>query len=263
LIVTGVQTCALPIFVDRLALIGDALPEQPARALVDRVHQEAVSGAVVGGVAVAVEAGTERRAPLAAHRARHEEALAPDDGAGMRQSRDGQAPPDVLTALAVPGVRKVLPVADTRGLRPSKRGPAVRLGLGLRPRGRARGGGAHDPSRRHARLVPGRAPGAAVEDDPARRAAVRDEVEAQPTALEANPVAPRTVAAVGSAGGQKLDRLAVRLPGSLEGGPAITLESEGPVGREARGERPERDRRGGDLGRRRGSGGGGGEGPLR
>src|SRR5207247_2367949 len=59
----------------------------------------------------------------------------------------------------------------------------------------------------------------------------------------------------------KLDRLAVHLPGSLEGRPAIALEGEGPVGGEACGEHSEREGRGRNRGRRRLGGGGRGEDP--
>src|SRR6266536_2286876 len=78
----GVGRFDVPL-VARLPFERGALPDDCARALVDRVEHPLVAGEIVRGITVAVEARLERSSRLAADRARHNLALAPDNAAGV------------------------------------------------------------------------------------------------------------------------------------------------------------------------------------
>ena len=81
--------------------------------------------AVLGGRAVAVEARLERDVGAAADRARHEDPVAPDDRARVRQAGDGDLPADVRAADAVPRVGQTLAVGDAGRRRAAEPGPVV------------------------------------------------------------------------------------------------------------------------------------------
>ena len=114
--------------------VRDALPQRSSRPLVDRVDHPALARAIVGGVAVAVQAGrnvafgllltalvTKMRSPQTI-------------GTRMREAGNRRAPEDVVALLAVPGVGQALPSAMPRRVRSAERRPAS----GGRRRGRQR-----------------------------------------------------------------------------------------------------------------------------
>ena len=146
--------------------------------LVDRVDHPALARSIVGRVAVAVQAGPERRVRLAADRARDEDPVAPDDRARMREARDRRAPEDVLALRAVPAIGQVLSVGDAG--RAAARGTTASC-----PRSGAAPGAARAPAPRVRTMsalgiahgLVRRTPRAAIENHPPRRAGVGDEVE--------------------------------------------------------------------------------------
>src|SRR5262249_36997203 len=125
----------------RRAFVGHPLPEDFAGAFVQRVNHPPLRGAILRGVAVAIQPRLEAGFGVAADRAGDEDALSPDDGAGMRKSWNRRAPQNIFARLAVPPVRQVLPLGDAFGLSPAKRRPVPfrRIRLGAFGRTRAIG----------------------------------------------------------------------------------------------------------------------------
>ena len=129
------------------------LPADLSRALVDRVQHPAMRRSIVRGIAVAVEAGLERRVRAAADGAGHEEHVAPDDRAGVCEARNRRPPQDVRAGGRIPVVGQVSVPRRCRPLRVRGtmasgrcRSPAAAVRLFAVP---AR---AHDAARLHRRL---------------------------------------------------------------------------------------------------------------
>jgi hypothetical protein len=224
---------------------GDALPEDLARALVERVEHPLVGRAIVRGVAVAVEAGLEGRVRAADGR-RDEHAVAPHDGARVREARDRRAPEDVGARRPVPRVRQLLPVGHAGGLRAAERRPAApaRGGRGQGRRGRRTD--ARDPAFGNWRRVALGPPPAVVQDHAPGGTVVGDGLERQ---LGAH--APDAIAALGRALGRPAGRpehhlVTLHRPRPHDRRPSLPLQRERAVGRERGGEAPVLKRRRGN-----------------
>ena len=238
----GVRRLDVPL-VDRLAFVRDAFPQNFSTVLVEGVDHPAVPRAIVGGVAVAVEARTERRIRPAADRRRHEDAGAPDDGAGHGDACHRRFPQDVLARLAVPPIGKMLAFGDAGRVRSSEGRPTAGWCAGIRERGQRRGGGSHDPPDRHRLGLAFGTPRASIQNHPARHTLIRDEIEAESRALDAKPVPARSIAALRRGGCHELHPFRISLPTAPERGPALTFQQESTVSREADNERAELQRR--------------------
>src|SRR5262245_17357326 len=112
-------------FVAWLALVSHAFPQHSAGPLVERVDHPAMWRSVIGGIAVAVQPGLERRAAAAADGGGDKQAIAPDDRTGVGEAGNRRAPGDVPARLAVPRIRQALPIGDAGCLGPSERGPTA------------------------------------------------------------------------------------------------------------------------------------------
>src|SRR5690242_8718415 len=109
---------------ERLAFIRNSVPQNFTRLLVERVDHPAVARPILRRIAVAVKTGTKRRVRIAANRAGHKDAVAPDDRTRMSEARNRRVPENVLPGLTVPFVRQVLPLGDARCPGTTKSRPA-------------------------------------------------------------------------------------------------------------------------------------------
>ena len=122
-------------FLLRHTLVGRLGPDGFSGEPVERHHHPSLRRAILRRGACAVEPRLEGRIGAAADRRRDEDAIAPDDRARMRETRDGDFPFDVRAADSVPGAGQILAVRHAR----CRRAAETRPGGGCRrmePRGR-------------------------------------------------------------------------------------------------------------------------------
>ena len=169
--------------VARLFLGRDALPGHSACGLVDRVEHPLVAGSIVRRITVAVQAGLERGVALAADRARHEDAIAPDDRAGVREAGNRRTPADAFVRGGVPCLGQVLPIRDTRRIRAAEGRPAPGCRFGRRQRRCPFGAGSRDGARRNRVRFALRQPGAVSQHHLARHAGIRHRRQHDPRAF--------------------------------------------------------------------------------
>src|SRR5262249_731796 len=123
----AVGLAALPVPLDlRHALVGRPRPEDRARVAVQAKHLPGVLRRVVDGSNVAVVADADLRVLVAADGRGEEDAVAPDDGAGVAQPGDRRLPADVLPLLEVPADGRLLAVGHARAARAAERRPVER-----------------------------------------------------------------------------------------------------------------------------------------
>ena len=102
---------------------GFAGPEDAAVRAVEGIDEPGVGFAVGAAVYAAVGAVAEDRVGVGADRGGEEDAVAPDDGAGVAEAGDLRAPADVLAGAGVPLGRRGLPVGDAGGGGATEGGP--------------------------------------------------------------------------------------------------------------------------------------------
>ena len=123
----------------RHTLVGRLGPDGFSGEPVERHHYPFLRRTILRRSACAVEPRLERRIGAAADCRRNKNAIAPDDRARMRETRDRDFPFDVRAADSVPGARQILAVRHPR----CRRAAETRPGGGccrMEPRGRgARG----------------------------------------------------------------------------------------------------------------------------
>ena len=98
-------------FVDRCPFVGGTVPKDLAAGFVDRIEHPAMARAVGGCVTIPVQARTKSGIGVATDGSCHEDAISPDDRAGVSEAGYGRAPEYVLTRFAVPFVGKILSVS--------------------------------------------------------------------------------------------------------------------------------------------------------
>jgi hypothetical protein len=72
---------------------------------------------------IAIEPDFKRSRFVLVHRRGNEQAVAPDDRAGMAQAGNGRFPEDVFRGLDVPSCRRFIGWGESAGEGPAKRGP--------------------------------------------------------------------------------------------------------------------------------------------
>jgi hypothetical protein len=229
--------------IDGLAGVRDPLPEDLPAAGVERVNRPALLRAIVGCIAVTIEAGLESGVGPRADGAGHIDATAPHDRARMTEAGNRGAPEDVLARLAVPAIGKVLSVRDACGSRPAKRRPASggAAGTGQRPLPIRRG--ADEAAFRDRIGHPGGTPDAAIENHAPLPALIGHDVEPHAAVRYTHAIAAGSAAAFGPRR-LKLYPALVDLPRTVESGPARANEPEGAIGAEAGVEEAEHQRNG-------------------
>src|SRR6185436_314442 len=99
---------------------------------------------------------------VAAGSAGYEDAVSPDDRAGMREPGNRSVPQNILTTLAVPSIGNVLLLGYPRSLRSAEGGPNPDRGFRISTGRRPRAGCPHDlPRQNGPGLIRGN-PGTAV-----------------------------------------------------------------------------------------------------
>ncbi len=119
----------------RHPLVSDGAPALRPILLVEAVHLPAERRRIVHRRDVAVEPDLERLFLVLRNRRRHAHHVAPDDRTGVRETRDGCRPADVLASGGVPSLRKRKTFGDATRidaaeLRPVDAGPRTLLGEG-------------------------------------------------------------------------------------------------------------------------------------
>ncbi len=152
-----------------------------------------MNGAIIGGIAIAVESGLEGRVAAAADRAGHVDRVAPDDRTRVGQARDRCPPQDVLAGRGIPGVGPVLLRGDAGCFATAKRRPVT--GTRRNPLERTLGGasGANEPALSDRCVHAGRQPAAAIEDHHARFAVIGDQIQANDRSRNGEPVGRRAI----------------------------------------------------------------------
>ncbi len=205
-----------------------AFPRNLPRPLVERVQHPLVHGRIVGRVAVAVEPGLERCVRAAADRGRDKEAIAPDDGTRVRQSRDRRAPQHVLPSLRIPAIGQVLPVGNARRVRASEGWPApLRVGR-TRERRRTVWSRTDDLPLGHRLRFPFRTPRARVEDHAPRHAVIADGRQGEVRAVDVESILAGFRARFARGGND--EAITIARPRSGERRPALATEREHAVG---------------------------------
>ncbi len=98
--------------IDRLALIGNALPGNFPRTFVDRINHPAVLRAILRGVAVTIQAGPEGGFRIATNGAGNKDLVSPNDWTGMRQPWNWCSPENIFAGLRVPAIGQILLLRD-------------------------------------------------------------------------------------------------------------------------------------------------------
>src|SRR5215213_6963575 len=107
-------------FLNRLALVSDSFPLNPAGAFVERVDDPTMRRAIFRRITITVKSGTKRCLWITADGGGHEDPISPNYRTRVCQPGNRCAPEDVLAVLCVPLVGKILTVGDARGLRATK-----------------------------------------------------------------------------------------------------------------------------------------------
>ena len=128
-----------------------ARPDLLAGVQIQRVHAPAVMRQVLHGRDIAVQAGAERRV-LGTGRGDGNHSIAPDDGAGGGQPRNGQLPADVAPGRNVPVAHRALSIGGAVRIGAAERRPRTGRGAG---RGRWGGGGRRACDGRRGRCLRG------------------------------------------------------------------------------------------------------------
>src|SRR5258705_11304665 len=106
--------------VDRLALIGDPLPNYLAVVFIDRINHPPLTRAIFRGVAVTIKTRPKGRLRIGADGSSYKYLIPPNDRARVCKTWNRSAPKNVLASLPVPSIWNILPFSNARTLRSGK-----------------------------------------------------------------------------------------------------------------------------------------------
>jgi hypothetical protein len=106
------------------SLVSQAGPEDLAGLLVQAEDPPLVDGIVLHRLDISIEADPQNRLGLAADGGGHEQAVTPDHGAGVAESRDHGLPAQIHRVVDVPAHRRVA-AGEAAGLRSAEGWPVV------------------------------------------------------------------------------------------------------------------------------------------
>ena len=198
-------------------------------ALVDRVEHPLVPRPIVGCIAVAVETGLERRVRSAADGARHEDAIAPDDRARVREARESAC----ARGCSRPSCRSIDRGDSARRRRRTRCGPRNDGQLPLFGAAAGSFGAGSAAVRTISRLgMTGVSPSGShvlswtIMRRASHSSAISESMKLR--AIESETIATGTIA-VAHARGEQRQLVVGHLPGAVERRPALTFEREGSV----------------------------------